>query len=103
MSNRRNVPASALQKLIELSDAAETLSAKVIKSEEGISSARYRLTGSNTEQEYQDLRVALDEMTAALPALKKRCAAAQAINSDCRAWLEQLPSNAVLEPVTPKL
>jgi hypothetical protein len=85
--NRRDVPSPVLGKLTELSDAAELLSAKVTEIEQGISSARQRLTGGfNKEAEYRDLRAALAQMVDDLPALKEKLHAAQYTRSACKAW-----------------
>jgi hypothetical protein len=96
---RQNVPASALAKLTELSDAAEYLSEQLIRTEQGIASARQRLTGGMKQSEYDDLRASLKQTTDDLPGLKRKCDNANALYSSCRAWLDQLPDNATLEPV----
>jgi hypothetical protein len=94
-----NIPASALDKLLRLSDAAEVLSEKVIAMEQGIASARQRLSGGMKQTEFDDLRAGLDQMTKELPALKKRCNNAQAIYQKCRELVDTLPKGTVLEPV----
>ena len=95
---RRNVPPAALEKLLALSDAAETLSAQLVRSEDALRDTQ-RLGGSNSQQEYDDLRRALDQLVATQPALKKRCDQAQSVYSRCRAWLDRLPGESVLQPV----
>ena len=100
MKNRTNTPAFVLEKLISLSDQAERLSEQLIRTEEGIASARQRLTGGMKQSEYDDLRASLKQMTDDLPVLKRKCDNANAIYSRCRQWLDTLPANAVLEPVT---
>jgi hypothetical protein len=96
-----NIPATALTKLIALSDAAEFLSEKLIATEQAIASARQRLSGGfHKQSEYDDLRVTLDQLIADLPVLKRRCAAAEAIHSRCRAFIHELPKGTALEPVT---
>jgi hypothetical protein len=100
MLNRNNIPAPALEKLIALSDAAEYRSNKLIATEQGIASARARLTGGFAKNtEYDDVRMTLETMVADLPALKQRCRAAESIHSKCRQWLDDLPADVVVEPV----
>jgi hypothetical protein len=90
-----------LNKLIELSDAAEFLSDKVTETEQGIASARARLTGGFRKQtEYDDLRATLKQMVDDLPVLRRRCHVAQSTYSACQVFLDQLPDDATLEPVT---
>jgi hypothetical protein len=99
--NRRDLPAAVLSKLIELSDTAEFLSDKVTETEQGIASARARLTGGfRNETEYDDLRGTLKQMVNDLPVLRRRCDAAQSTYSACQVFLDQLPDDATLEPVT---
>jgi hypothetical protein len=105
MTNRRNVPAPALNKLLELSDAAEFLSDKLIAHEEALAAARRRWNDANfvEQKEYEDTRAAVEQLVADLPTLKKRCDAAQATYGNCRAWLDALPPDVALEAVTVKL
>jgi hypothetical protein len=96
-----NVPATAFAKLITLSDAVKYLSEKVIATEAAIASARQRLTGGfSKDPEYDDLRATLDQLVADLPVLKKKLHAAQSVLSSCKAFLDDLPDNATLEPLT---
>jgi hypothetical protein len=95
----RNVPASALEKIISLSSEAEFLSEKTVDMEQGIAAARQRLTGGLRQTDYEDLRSSLDQMIKDLPVLKRRCDTVQAIYTRCRAFIDTLPQDAVLEPV----
>jgi hypothetical protein len=103
--NRANVPASALNKLLELSNAAEFLSAKVQTTQEAIASARYRLTGSYQKGStgYEDTRRTIDTLTDDLEALRKRAEGAQSTYSECRSWLDALPASTQLEVVVSKI
>jgi uncharacterized small protein (DUF1192 family) len=101
MTDSNNIPASVFSKMLTLSDAAEYCSEKVISTEQGIASARQRLTGGFQKQaEYEDLRSTLQTMVDDLPVLKRRAAAAQSIYRSCKSWVDQLPKATVLEPVT---
>jgi hypothetical protein len=98
--NRRHIPAAVLAKLTELSDAAEYLSETLIRTEEGIASARTRLSGNfRSEAEYDDLRATLKQMVDDLPGLRRRCGTAQSTYSACQKFLDKLPDDATLEPV----
>jgi hypothetical protein len=97
---RQKLPATALAKLIELNDVAEHLSEKLVRTEEGIASARSRLTGGFRKQgDWDDTRAALDKMVQDLPGLKRRCDTAQSTYATCRAFLDGLPDDATLETV----
>jgi hypothetical protein len=103
MSNRNNVPAPALSKLLELSAAAEHLSERVINLETGIATARQRLTGGfSKDAEYVDTRHALEKMVDDLPVLKRKCRAAELLCERCTAFLDELPEGTTLEPVEVK-
>jgi hypothetical protein len=100
--DRRNVPAGVLNKLMELSDAHEYLSGKVIEVEGGIANARLRLTGSLNQQQYDDLRTSLEQMVNDLPALKRKYDTAQSTYTKCRQFIDALPDDATLETVKVK-
>jgi hypothetical protein len=99
VTDNNNIPAPALRKLLALSSAAEFCSEKLIKTEQGITAARQRLTGGMKPTEYDDLRASLQQMVDDLPVLKRRCADAQSIYQKCREWVDTLPKSSVLEPV----
>jgi hypothetical protein len=97
---RKNIPNQVLDKLLSLSEAAEYLGQKLVTTEEGIAGARARLSGSFRQpEEYEFARVSLQQMLQELPVLKQRAAAAQSVYTACKAWLDHLPTDAVLEPV----
>jgi hypothetical protein len=88
---RRNVPASAIEKLLSLSETAEYLSDKTVQTEQSIAAARHRLSGGfRTESEYDEARQSLQTMVTALPTLQKRAVAAQTIYQNCRAYIDNL-------------
>jgi hypothetical protein len=66
-------------------------------------SARQRLTGGMKQNDYDDLRASLQQMTQDLPVLKHRCDTAQSIYKKCRQWLDDLSDGTVLETVEVKV
>jgi hypothetical protein len=95
---------SARGQMQDVSPVGKFLSDKVIRMEEGIRAARQRLTGNFREQsEYDDTRRALEQLVADLPALRSKCAAAQSTYSKCKAWLDGLPDDMLLEPADTKV
>jgi hypothetical protein len=98
-----NVPQPVLAKLIALEEVVEALSQRVAKTQDGIASARTRLTGSFARQsEYDDVTASLKQLVADKPVLEKKLHAAQSTLSSCKIWLDQLPERTVLEPVKVK-
>ena len=101
--NYNKLPAPVLAKLLALEQHAKKLADRVVKTEDGIASARARLTGGFEKQsEYDDLRASLNQLLADKPVLEKRLHAAQSTLSSCKVWLDRLPVGAVLEPVEVK-
>jgi hypothetical protein len=101
--NYNKLPAPVLATLLEREQRAKQLADRVAEMQDGIASARARLTGGFEKQsEYADLRASLRQMVGSLPALKTRCDAAQATLSGCKVWLDRLPEGTVLEPVQVK-
>jgi hypothetical protein len=99
----KNIPAAALQKLLDLSSAREYLSERVISTEQGIQQARMRLTGNFTrDSEFEDTRSALDQMLVDLPVLQKKLRIAESTYENCKSWLDSLPAGTMLEPVEVK-
>jgi DNA repair exonuclease SbcCD ATPase subunit len=99
-----DVPASALDKLNQLSNVAATLGAKVVQMQQAIAAARFRLTGSFAQDcEYRDTRATLDQLIRNLPQLERQRDNAKEIYAACRAWLDELPSGTILEEATAKL
>jgi hypothetical protein len=73
----------------------------IAETEQGIASARARLTGGfGNQTEYDDLRATLNRMVDDLPMLRRRRDAAQSTYSACQVFLDQRPDDATLEPVT---
>jgi hypothetical protein len=99
---RGKVPAAALAKLTELSEAATYLSDKVIRLEQGIASARQRLTGSLADRDYTDTRHTLEQMVNDLPALQRKCGIAESTYEKCKEWLDGLSDGVILEPADTK-
>jgi hypothetical protein len=100
---RQNVPPHVLNKLVDLSDAAEDLNRKVADAERGIAAARTRLTGGFAkDQECHDLRRTLDRLIADKPVLEAKLHRTQRIQSSCKIWLDELPEGTMLEPVKVK-
>jgi hypothetical protein len=98
--NRRNIPASVYEKLLQLAGAAEHLAGKVTETEQAIASARTRLSGGLREQsKYDDLQATLRQLVADKPVLAQRLHSAQSVLSNCKAWLKRLPQGTTLEPV----
>lgn len=97
---RRNIPAPVLARLLSLEEAVQDLAQHVAKTEDGISAARKRLTGTFAQKgEYEDMRATLDQMVADLPLTERRCARTRYTLSRCKEFLGELPDDAVLEPV----
>src|SRR4051812_27795214 len=68
--------------------------------EEGIATARARLTGGFEETSgYDDARATLDDMVRALPPLRDKYERTKSTHAACRIWLAQLPASTVLETV----
>ena len=101
--NYSKLPAPVLAKLLALEQHAKKLAERVAKTQDGIASARARLTGGFEKQsEYDDLRATLNQLVADKPVLEKKLHAAQSTPSSCKVWLDQLPKGTVLEPVEVK-
>jgi hypothetical protein len=100
---RRSIPEAVLAKLAKFEQAVENLTQRVARTQDSIVSARQRLTGGfRTDQEYNDLYSTLKQLVADKPILERKLSAAEHRLSDCRAWLDALPDDAVLEPVKVK-
>jgi hypothetical protein len=98
--NYNKLPAPVLAKLLALEQHAKDLSQRVAKTQDGIASARTRLTGGFARQsEYDDVTASLKQLVADKPVLEKKLHSAQSTLSSCKVWLDQLPKGAVLEPV----
>jgi hypothetical protein len=97
---KENIPAAALSKLLTLADQAEYVSQKLITTEQGIANARQRLTGGfERNSDYDDTKHALEKMVADFPTLKQRCRAAESMYEKCKGFIDDLPTDVVLEPV----
>jgi hypothetical protein len=97
---KENIPAAALSKLLTLADQAEYVSQKLITTEQGIANARQRLTGGfERNSDYDDTKHALKKMVADFPTLKQRCRAAESMYEKCKVFIDDLPTDVVLEPV----
>jgi hypothetical protein len=97
---KENIPAAALSKLLTLADQAEYVSQKLITTEQGIANARQRLTGGfERNSDYDDTKHALEKMVADFPTLKQRCRAAESMYEKCKVFIDDLPTDVVLEPV----
>lgn len=95
-----HIPSHVQSKLDELAQTAEYLAEQVAKTKDAIANARRRLTGGfQQDGEFNDLRTSLDQLVADLPVLERKQRDAEYTLADCRAWLDGLPSDAVLEPV----
>jgi hypothetical protein len=69
--NYSKLPAPILAKLLALEQHAKKLAERVAKTQDGIASARARLTGGFEKQsEYDDLRASLKQMVADNPVLE---------------------------------
>jgi predicted nucleic acid-binding Zn-ribbon protein len=98
-----NIPAPALAKLLSLDEAVEHLTQHVAKTQDGIVSARARLTGGFHKQaEYDDLTESLRQLIADKPVLEQKLRVAQTVLSNAKAWLERLPEDTQLEIVEVK-
>lgn len=96
-----HIPSHVQAKLDELEQQAEHLAEQVARTTDGIASARRRLSGGfQQDREFFDLRAGLDELVADQPILERKLRDAEFTLADCRAWLEALPHDAALEPVT---
>jgi hypothetical protein len=101
--NYNKLPAPVLAKLLALERHAKDLSQRVAKTQDGITSARTRLTGGFARQsEYDDVTASLNQLVADKPVLEKKLHSAQSTLSSCKVWLDQLPKDTVLEPVEVK-
>ena len=97
---RRNQPAFVLAKLSELEEVLQGLTERIAKTEDGIAAARKRLTGTFAQKgEYEDMRATLNQMIADKPILEQKLGAAKSTLSACKAWLNHLPEETVLEQV----
>jgi hypothetical protein len=97
---KENIPAAALSKLLTLADQAGYVSQKLITTEQGIANARQRLTGGfERNSDYDDTKHALEKMVADFPTLKQRCRAAESMYEKCKGFIDDLPTDVVLEPV----
>ena len=97
------LPAPALAKLLSLEEAVEELTQRVAGTQDGITSARARLTGGFRKQaEGDDLTASLKQLIVDKPILEIKLHAAQSVLSNCKVWLDRLPEGTALEPVEVK-
>jgi hypothetical protein len=100
---RRNIPEAVLAKLAKFEKQAAYLTRKVTQTREAITSARERLTGGFArDSECDDLRATLDRLLKDLSVIEADEEVTKDKLSSCKAWLDELPDNAVLEPVKVK-
>src|SRR4051794_34709759 len=96
--NYSNLPAPVLAKLLTLEQGVEDLSQRVARTQDGISSARARLTGGfNKQSEYEDMAASLNQLIADRPILEAKLRSAASVVSSCKNWLDRLPLNTTLE------
>lgn len=97
-----HIPSHVQSKLDQLTQQVEHFTEQAARTKDAIAGARQRLSGGfQSDQEFRDLRVSLDQLVADQPILERKLRDAQFTLADCKAWLEALPSDAVLEPVPP--
>ena len=98
---QNSYPSHVQAKLDELAQTSEYLAEQVSKTKAAITSTRQRLSGGfQTDQEFTDLRVTLDQLVADQPVLERKLRDAQFTLADCKAWLEALPHGFSLGGVT---
>ena len=100
---RRNIPEAVLAKLTKFEKQAEYRTRKVAQTREAIVSARERLTGGfQKDSECHDLQSTLDRLLEDLSANESAEEAAKDTLLTCKAWLDELPDDALLEVVKMK-
>jgi hypothetical protein len=98
--NYSNLPAPVLAKLLTLQQCVEDLTLRVAKTQDGIASARARLTGGFKKQsEHEDTAASLNQLIADKPILEAKLRSAQSMLSSCKHWLDRLPLDTTLEMV----
>lgn len=99
----RDIPEKVLSKLAAFEKQAENCTRKVAQTRQAIAAARSRLSGGFAkDSEYHDLRATLDGL---LEDLASRESAEEAVNNTlwtCKAFIDELPDDAVLEVVKVK-
>jgi chaperonin cofactor prefoldin len=99
--NRRHISDHVQAKLATFERAVEDLTERIARTQDAIDSARQRLTGGfQKDQEYHDLRSTLAQVVADKPVLEKKLSRASWTLRSCKNWLDGLPDDVVLEPVT---
>jgi hypothetical protein len=95
-----HLPSPTLAKLLSLEEVVEHLTQHVAKTQDGITSARARLSGGfNKPTEGDDLAASLKQLIADKPILEQKLHAARSVLSNAKSWLDALPENAKLELV----
>jgi septal ring factor EnvC (AmiA/AmiB activator) len=95
-------PSHVQTKLDQFEQAVERLTQQITKTQDAITGARQRLSGGfQRDEEYRDMRATLDKLLADQPILENKLDCARYTLTDCRAFLQALPDDAVLEPVAP--
>jgi septal ring factor EnvC (AmiA/AmiB activator) len=93
-------PSHVQTKLDAFERTVEHLTLQLLKTQDAITGARQRLSGGfQKDQEYRDLRASLDQLVKDLPVIENKLRDAECTLTDCRAFLQALPDDAVLEPI----
>jgi hypothetical protein len=97
---RNHIPDCVQSTVDKYAQQVEHLTHQLGKTQEAIAGARQRLTGGfQRDQEYRDLRATLDRLVKDLPAIENKLHAAEYTLADCRAFLDKLPNDRMLEVV----
>ncbi len=98
--NYSQLPQPVLAKLITLDSQAEALAQRAEALPRLLDSARNQWRSSNDPGIAQQARADTEAMTKEQQFLTARVAAEQSVLSNCKLWLDQLPADTRLEPVT---
>src|SRR6266511_4773342 len=98
--NRHHIPDHALQRLSEHEQRVEHLTLQLAKTQDGIASARGRLSGGfERDSDYDDMSASLNQLVADKPVIESSLRNAKNTLQSTKAFLAALPDGTVLEPV----